>query len=220
MRSGGASKRTLAVAACCSAAVVGVVVALALVGFGGKSTGGTAAATDTSAPLGAVGATTTADPNAPLTVPKPPLIRDGGLILNEPDSPDQEWLSAALSSLSGSHHYQVTVTNTSNIGFIDSFEWYPPSSVRVLKVTGSSAGHCTLTGLSGFGGNQFKTVVLYPHILCDQVALKPPTCTCKGDGGSMTISFVLDKEAFASGAARVVTARPILKVIPSFYPSS
>ncbi len=200
---------------------MGVVVALALVGSGGKSTGSdTTATTDASAALSGVGTSATTDPNAPLTVPKPPLIRDGGLILNEPDSADQEWLSAALSSLSGSHHYQVTVTNTSNIGFIDSFEWYPPSSVRVLKVTGSSVGHCTLTGLSGFGGNQFKTVILYPHILCDQVALKPPTCTCKGDGGSMTISFVLDREAFASGAARVVTARPVLKVIPSFYPSS
>ena len=30
--------------------------------------------------------------------------------------------------------------------------------------TGSTQGHCTLTGLKGFGGNQFPTVVLYPNI--------------------------------------------------------
>jgi hypothetical protein len=206
VRSGGASKRTLAVLASCAVAVVGIVAALALVGFGGgKSGGGTVAATDATAPL---------------TVAKPPLIRDGGLILNEPDSADQDWLTSGISPLPGAHRYQVTVTNASSIGFIDSFEWYPPTGVRILKVIGSSAGHCVLTGLSGFGGDQFKAVLLYPNIFCDAVALKPPTCTCTGDGGSMTISFVLSTEATASGAARVVTATPTLKTIPSFITSS
>ena len=55
-------------------------------------------------------------------------------------------------------------------------------------------GHCTLTGLKGFGGNQFPTVVLYPNVLCDKLDLKPPSCTCLGDGGAVTISFVTDKE--------------------------
>jgi hypothetical protein len=185
-------------------AVVGIVAALALVGFGdGKSGGRTLAETDT----------------RPLTVAKPPLIRDGGLILNEPDSADQDWLTSGISPLPGAHRYQVTVTNASSIGTINSFEWYPPTGVRILRVIGSSAGHCVLTGLSGFGGDQFKTVLLYPNIFCDSVTLKAPTCTCTGDGGSMTISFVLNTEATASGAARVVTATPILRVVPSFLTS-
>ena len=147
------------------------------------------------------------------------LIKDGGLILNEPDSQDQDWLTSGLSPLPGKHRAQATVTNASNIGFINSFEWYPPTGVQIVKVLGSSEGHCVLTGLSGFGGDQFRTVLLYPNIFCDGVALRPPTCTCTGDGGSMTISFVLSTDATASGAARVVTASPTLKIIPSFIAS-
>ncbi len=184
--------------------MVGIGVVVAVVGFGGGKSDGD-------------GATTGA--NAPLTVPKPPLIKDGGLILNEPDSQDQDWLTSGLSPLPGKHRAQATVTNASNIGFINSFEWYPPTGVQIVKVLGSSEGHCVLTGLSGFGGDQFRTVLLYPNIFCDGVALRPPTCTCTGDGGSMTISFVLSTDATASGAARVVTASPTLKIIPSFIAS-
>lgn len=185
--------------------MVGVGVAFAVVGFGGGKSGGDG---------------TTTGANAPLTVAKPPLIKDGGLILNEPDSEDQDWLTSGLSPLPGKHRVQVTVTNASNIGFINSFEWYPPTGVQIVKVLGSSEGHCVLTGLSGFGGDQFRTVLLYPNIFCDGVALRPPTCTCTGDGGSMTISFMLSADVSASGAARVVTASPTLKVIPSFLPTS
>ena len=41
--------------------------------------------------------------------------------------------------------------------------------MRVVKVLGSSEGRCRLTGLTGFGGNQFPTLVLYPNIFCDQL---------------------------------------------------
>jgi hypothetical protein len=151
-----------------------------------------------------------------LTIQKPPLIRVGAVILNEPDSENQDWLDAALSPLSGAHRYQITVTNASNVGYVNSFEWYPPTGAHILSVMGSSAGHCAVTGLSGFGGNQFTGILLYPKILCDTVDLKPPSCTCRGDGGSMTVSFVLDQPAFLPGAARVVTATPSLNVIPSY----
>ena len=72
------------------------------------------------------------------------------------------------------------------------------------------------SGLSGFGGNEFKTVVLYPNILCEKVNLKPPSCTCAGDGGSMTISFVLNTSTGYSGSARVLAATPVLKIIRSY----
>ena len=192
----------LAVAGFCVLAVVGVVVAFALVGFGGSSGGG--------ARLRTTGG------YAPLVVPKAHLVRQGGLILNEPDAPAQTWVSAVLSSLGGRHRYALTVTNASNMGYINSFEWYAPTGVRILRVTGSSSGHCGPSGLTGFGGNQFKTVVLYPNILCEKVDLKPPSCTCTGDGGSMTISFVLDTTTNYSGTARVLTATPVLKVIPAY----
>jgi hypothetical protein len=194
--------RTLAVAAFCVLAVGGVLVVYAFVGFGGDSGG--------AARLRTTGG------YAPLTVPKAHLIRQGGLILNEPDAPSQTWASATLSSLSGAHRYALTVTNASNMGYIDSFEWYAPTGVRILRVLRSSSGHCAASGLTGFGGNQFKTVVLYPNILCQGVDLKPPTCTCTGDGGSMTIAFVLDTATNYSGTTRVLTATPVLKVIPSY----
>lgn len=183
-------------------AVGGVVVAFALIGRGSGTKG--------AAPLPTTGE------YAPLTVPKPHLIYRGNLILNEPDSPNQTWISAVLSSLSGNHRYVLTLTNASNMGYINALEWYAPTGVRILRVIGSSSGHCKSSGLTGFGGNQFKSVVLYPNILCEKVALKPPSCTCAGDGGSMTISFVLDKTTNLSGAARVLAATPVLKVIPSY----
>ena len=82
---------------------------------------------------------------------------------------------------------------------------------------GSSQGHCTLTGLKGFGGNQFPTVVLYPNILCDKLDLEPPSCTCLGDGGTVTISFVTDKEyGGGSGELRMRSATLVFDRIPTY----
>src|SRR5262249_30168166 len=36
--------------------------------------------------------------------------------------------------------------------------------------------------------------VASPTLFCDRLDLKPPTCTCLGDGGSMTISFVTNTD--------------------------
>ena len=185
-------------------ACVGAAVAFAFVGSGGGNR-------ETTLP-------TTGD-YAPLTVWRPPLIRVGPMILDAPDSPPQVWLSTRLSPLPGHHHYKVTVLNVSSIGFINSLQWYPPAGVRVLKVLGSSSGHCGLTGLSGFGGNQFKTVLLYPNVHCDGLALKEPSCTCKGDGGSVSFSFVSDRNTPLAGGSRVLSATPLLKSVPSFSSS-
>jgi hypothetical protein len=196
------SRRMLAVLAFCVLALAGGIVAVVIVGLDTNSKGG--------------GSTPTTGAYAPLTVPKPPLIMSGGVILDEPDAENQDWLSAALTPLPGTHRYEITVTNASNVGYINSFEWYPPSNARIVAVTGSSSGHCTLTGIPGFGGSQFKTVLLYPNIFCSKIDLKPPSCTCRGDGGSMTVSFTLNSEAFFAGAARVVSATPVLRIIPSY----
>ena len=81
---------------------------------------------------------------------------------------------------------------------------------------GSSDGQCALTGLTGFGGNQFKTVLLHPNIECGKVNLKPPSCTCLGDGGSITISFTADRDMPAVGTARMISATLVLDPIPSY----
>ena len=78
-------------------------------------------------------------------------------------------------------------------------------------------GHCTLTGLKGYGGNQFPTVVLYPNVLCDKLDLEAPSCTCQGDGGAVTISFVTDKEYRGGfGELRMHKATLAFERIPSY----
>ena len=46
--------------------------------------------------------------------------------------------------------------------------------------------------------------------------LKPPTCTCRGDGGRVVISFTADKSTGLGGAVRIDTGTPVLKAIPSY----
>ena len=108
------------------------------------------------------------------------------------------YFSTALTFLPGTHRYRMTISNISNLGAINSFQWYPPTTNHIVKLLGSTEGACTLRGLTGFGGNQFPSLVLHQNVLCDRLDLKPPSCTCRGDGGAMTISFVTDKE-FSAG---------------------
>ena len=82
---------------------------------------------------------------------------------------------------------------------------------------GSTKGTCALRGLTGFGGNQFPGLVLHQNVLCHEVDLKAPTCTCLGNGGAVTISFVTDKE-FEAGDVdiRVRTATVSFHRIPVY----
>ena len=156
--------------------------------------------------------------SAPITVTRPQVpIIGGGIPVDVDPVVVRTDLTTTLSPLSGANSYRITVSNTSNVGAINSFQWFPPTGVHVVKVIGSSDGHCTATGLTGFGGNQFRTVVLFPNILCDQLDLKAPSCTCLGDGGTMTISFVTDKDLGGSlGDARMRTATVAFKRIPGY----
>lgn len=156
---------------------------------------------------------------APITVSRPKLHLVAGSVVADPEAGVQNNLTTSVFHRPGSNDYRITVTNSSNIGFIDSFQWYPPYGVRIVKVTGSSVGRCAIDGVSGFGGNQFQTVLLYPNILCDKVGLKPPSCTCQGDGGSVDISFVSDRPMGATGTARLVSAQLVLRPIPSYLSS-
>jgi len=153
---------------------------------------------------------------APIHVSRQKVTSIGGGLARDLDAGVQTYLSTQLQQLPGQRRYSVRILNTSNLGFIDAIQWYPPVGVRIVRVTGTSAGRCELTGLTGIGGNQFATVVLYPNVECRQVNLKPPTCTCLGDGGSFSISFVADRNMPSSGVARAMSARLVVKPIPSF----
>jgi hypothetical protein len=126
-------------------------------------------------------------------------------------------LQTVLSPLGG-NRYRLMVSNVSGIGFIDTFHWLPPGGMLLDKVTSSTSGDCSVTGTSGYGGNLFQKVLLNPEISCSGANLKPPTCTCSGDGGHLTVYFTVQEGSYKglmSGAARVDTATPVLKIIPS-----
>ena len=177
------------------------------------------------------GSTTAALPTtgqwAPLTI-APPLLRARDFIPNplhpihiDPDSmirggTDVQTTLAPL----GNNRYRLHVLNTSGIGFVNSFHWFPPGGWTIEKVTGSSSGTCTLSGTSGAGGNLFPGAVLNPEISCNGISLKPPTCTCLGNGGVLDIMFTLAKGSYTrglmAGSVRIETGTPVLKRIPSY----
>ena len=147
--------------------------------------------------------------------PKVPIIA-GGIPVDVDPSTSRTDFSTTLSPL-GANRYRMTVFNTSTLGAVNSFQWYPPTGVRVVKVIASTAGRCVVAGLNGFGGNQFPTIVLYPNIFCDKLDLKPATCTCRGDGGEVTISFETNKGiAVNEGEFRLRTATVAFDPIPTY----
>jgi hypothetical protein len=186
----------------CTVAVGGVIAALVITKDGHES----------AAPVPTTGLW------APITVTRPSVpIIGGGIPVDIDPMLERHDFSTTLTSLPGTHRYRLTMSNVSNLGAINSLQWYPPTGVHILKVVGSTEGHCILTGLTGFGGNQFPTVVLYPNILCDNLDLKPPSCTCQGDGGALAISFVTDKDVgVVAGDARMRTATLVFDRIPAY----
>ena len=160
----------------------------------------------------------TTGPLAPLKIKRAGVpVLGGGIPVDLEPVIEPKNFNTALTVLPGTHRYRLTISNASALGAINSFQWYPPAKVRILKLLGSSQGHCTLTGLKGFGGNQFPTVVLYPNVLCDKLDLEPPTCTCLGDGGIMTISFVTDNEyGGGSGELRMHKATLVFDRVPTY----
>jgi hypothetical protein len=196
------TRRAAAVLGLFALAAAGVAVAIFGIGRGG----------------GTVSLPTTGE-YAPIAPPKITVPLVGGVLLGDlPRAGVGGDLDVLLSLGKRPRTYELTVTNISSIGFVKAFKWFPSSELRILKVTGSTSGRCKLSGTTGFGGNQFKTVVLHPNILCEKVDLRPPTCTCKADGGTETITFVAaqDKVFGAGGQAQVVAMRPIVEIIPSY----
>ena len=194
----------------CALAVGGVIAAVIVTNDGHDNAATKAGLESTS--LAATGL------GAPITVvrPKVPII-GGGIPVDIDPVVSRTDLGTTLSPLPGKDRYRITISNTSNVGAITSLQWYPPTGVHIVKVVGSNEGRCTATGLTGFGGNQFRTLVLFPNILCDKLDLKAPSCTCLGDGGTVTISLVTDKDLGGSlGDARMRTATVAFDRIPGY----
>jgi hypothetical protein len=146
------------------------------------------------------------DPLAPIKIDPDSMIRSGTDV------------QTVLTKLPNDR-YLLDVLNTSGIGFINSFHWYPPAGITIGKVVSSSVGNCELTGTSGSGGSLFPGVVLNPEINCQGISLKPPTCTCSGDGGQLKILFSVVKGTatggLMAGSVRISTGTPVLRIIPS-----
>jgi hypothetical protein len=118
--------------------------------------------------------------------------------------------SAVLRPL-GHGEYQLRVANTSGIGSIDSFLWAPPPGLRIADLTSAAGARCRLQSsgsISCAGG------------------LRPPTCLCRGDGGSVTIDFSAAglrpsatsgrRMSVAPEGRLVITAMtPVARLVPS-----
>jgi hypothetical protein len=71
--------------------------------------------------------------------------------------------------------YQVEVENTSDIGYINTFNWVPPNEMTIIAITSTKGGTCHLTN---------------NVIMCTGAkhGIAPPKCTCHA-GGRMTVNF-------------------------------
>lgn len=197
----GHAKLATVLAACAVVAVGGVIAALFISRNGHK----------TSAPLPIA---PTTGSWTPLSIRSPKLPTTGaGIPVDVDPRLTRTDFSTTLSPL-GTHRYKMTIINTSDLGAVNSLQWNPPPGVRVLDVVDSSEGHCTVKGLAGYGVNQTSFV-------CDDLDLKPPSCTCLGDGASMSVTFVTDKEvAFGEGDLQVRAATLAFDRIPTYQQTS
>jgi len=197
----GHAKLAIVLAACAVVAVCGVIAAV-LISRNGH---------ETTAPLPIA---PTTGSWTPLTV-RPPKVPTGGAGIPVSVDPrvTRNDFSTTMAPL-GPHRYGMTIINTSDLGAVNAFQWYPPPGVHVLDVVDSTKGHCTTNGVTGYAVNQTS-------FLCNDLDLKPPSCTCLGDGDSMTVTFVTDKDvAYGEGDLRVRAATLAFDRIPTFQQSS
>jgi hypothetical protein len=126
----------------------------------------------------------------------------------DPDQGAKSGLDVMVVTTSlGKGRFQLLVRNTSSIGFINTFRWVPPPNATITALTSVSTGNCRL--LNG-------------SISC-RLVLRPPSCTCKGDGGSVKIRFTARIDlgghglthGFQYGSLRVDSETPVPYIIPS-----
>jgi hypothetical protein len=90
-------------------------------------------------------------------------------------APDATMIVRYLAPQSGK--YQLEIQNTSEIGFINTFDWVPPAGLTVTAVTKTNGGTCQLASntITCRGGKGHHGIA-------------PPDCSCHA-GGWMTVTF-------------------------------
>jgi hypothetical protein len=79
----------------------------------------------------------------------------------------------------GGDRYRLEVMNTSTSGFINKFTWFPGPGTTILAVTSTRLEN---------GRGKADCRLISGKISCD-LSLRPPKCTCRGDGGTVAIGF-------------------------------
>ena len=158
---------------------------------------------------------------APITVTRPnvPVI-GGGIPVDLDPMVHRDDLSIDDCSLPGTHRYAVTISNISDLGAINSFQWYPPSGVRVLKVLGSSRGPLHAHGPEGLRWQPVPDGRPLSEHSLRQARPEAPSCTCLGDGGADD-DLVRHRQGVRGrlGELRMRTATLVFDRIPSYLKS-
>jgi hypothetical protein len=112
---------------------------------------------------------------------------------------DVAWAVMSL----GGNRYELTVQNTSRVGYVETFDWRPPDGDTIVTVSDSSAGSCELVD---------------GRVHCSALHLKPPTCLCR-PGGTETVVFTMrnadDSLGLEGSGLTILEMTPILENIPS-----
>jgi hypothetical protein len=111
--------------------------------------------------------------------------------------------------------YQVEVENTSDIGYINTFNWVPPAQMTITAVTSAKGGTCHLAN---------------NVIMCTgaKQGIAPPKCTCHA-GGRLTVNFTATGNSptfnghwwtyYGVGSETNITSMtPVPYHIPSYVP--
>jgi hypothetical protein len=86
-------------------------------------------------------------------------------------------------------HYQLYVENTSGIGFINAFTWYPPPGWTIKSITNITGARCSLVSGS---------------VAC-KGTVDPPKCLCLGDGGGVTVDLAVSAIARSTEHGHLLT---------------
>jgi len=110
--------------------------------------------------------------------------------------------------------YQLSVNNTSGLGYINTFTWVAPTNMNITAITSSEGGVCHLDNgnISCTGGGK---------------GIAPPKCTCQA-GGALTVNFTATGLSptyngkyytwygIEGGWLHITTMTPVPYHIPSF----
>lgn len=178
---------------------LGALASLALAGCGGAAPHAHTSTSVTKAPAKSL-KETAKEGGIGLVTPPPPLPKGDRA---DPDSlnmggADISWVLNAL----GGDRYELHLTNTSRVGFIDQINWEPPRGDHIQSIGRSSVGSCTLVA---------------GRVTCGGLHLKPPVCLCR-PGGTATVIFrmhLAKNTGVQTSRLQILAMTPVPYNIPS-----